>query len=455
MDLPPSSDPIERRGRFRVERLIGRGGSAAVYEVVLEGLERRFALKVLLSPDATTTARLKREARALARLHHPHIVAPVDFGFDGGEPYLVMELVVGETLAGRLARVGRLDLQEIAAIFLPVCSALVAAHAVGIVHRDLKPSNIMLAIGPGKRLLPKVVDFGLARSVTEREATLTGGGVLGTVGYLSPEAARGDRNVTGLSDIYAVGVMLFECATGQLPFRGESAYEVMHAIVTASPAVPSTIIPGLSPQFDALVASAMARERSLRPPSAIALGRALLSFADSATRALWEPEFESNVDATGERDPVLGQGAATLTDQHLTAIGSPRSGQAPRLFAQAMPAFAAVVLGFLAWMLLRSQPRSDAESPPSQVVVPNRRDSTPSLAPPRGDAPAALATETVPTSSAQEIAPSARAPSTPISLAASLPGSRHVRPAGSSQPKPAASASPTFEHGANGALILE
>src|SRR4029077_15653740 len=126
---------------------------------------------------------------------------------------------------------------------------------------------VLLAVGPGGSPFPKVLDFGVAKSVGADERALTGSGVLGTVGYLSTEAARGERDLSAQSDVYALGVMLFECATGRLPFLGASSYEVMHATVTDAPVVPSSIVAELPPAFDALIASALARERSDRLPS--------------------------------------------------------------------------------------------------------------------------------------------------------------------------------------------
>jgi serine/threonine-protein kinase len=267
---------------------------AVVYEVVHERLGKRFALKVLGAPSAQASARLEREARIIARLRHPHVVEAVDFGDDGESRYLVMELVEGETLAARLSRAGRLSPDQIAEIFLPVCSALAAAHQAGIVHRDLKPSNIMLTRGPGGRVWPKVVDFGVSKMPEDAPEPLTrSGAVIGTVSYLSPELARGARDVTGTSDVYSLGTILFECATGRLPFVGDSSYDVMHAIVTQAAPPPSTIAPDVPAAVDALVVRALERDRAARFESARALGRELLAIADATTRSMWEREFDA------------------------------------------------------------------------------------------------------------------------------------------------------------------
>jgi serine/threonine-protein kinase len=447
MNEPHPLSRAEACGRYRVKRLIGRGGMAAVYEVEHETLGRRFALKALLAPGKIATARLEREARALARLDHPHIVAPVDFGVGDHGPYLVMELVTGETLATRLARVGRLDLAEIAAVFLPVCSAVGAAHAIGVVHRDLKPSNVALSIGPGGRLVPKVLDFGVAKSLDdESQRTLTGSGVLGTVSYLSPEVARGERSLDERTDVYSLGVMLFECATGQLPFRGESSYEIMHKIVTGPRAAPSSVAGDLPPAFDALAESALARERADRLPSARALGRALLAFADGPTRALWEREFGVETPAVdGGAD--AGEHDATLTEDHLAAIGGPRSSLSPSWWAHPKTALllglavlALVGVGAIPFARPPSAGSAVAASAPATTLSPTIAKPEPSAGSPIDDvAPP----------------PSSPAPAVPASTPASPPLRREPRthvPAAA--PAPPASVRP-LQRGANGAVILE
>jgi serine/threonine-protein kinase len=435
-------------GRYRVMRLLGRGGMAAVYEVEHETLGRRFALKALLAPGGIATARLEREARALARLDHPHIVAPVDFGVEDHGPYLVMELVTGETLATRLARIGRLDLTEMAAIFLPVCSALAAAHATGVVHRDLKPSNVALSVGPGGRLVPKVLDFGVAKSIDDAFQTLTGGGVLGTVSYLSPEVARGERSVDERTDVYSLGVMLFECATGQLPFRGESSYEIMHRIVTGSHAAPSSIASDLPPEFDALAESALAREREHRLPSARALGRALLAFADDPTRALWQREFAVETPTADARAFPAAERDATLTEDHLAAIGGPRSSLLPGRWARSktalllgVAALALVGIGGLPFAGPPAATGSVGVAPaPATALSPTIAKPDPSASsPPDNVAPP----------------PSSSALPVPVPTPASHSPSRVPwTHSASAAPAPPASTRP-FERGANGALILE
>src|ERR1700690_4289035 len=210
-------------GRYRLERQIGAGATARVWLAFDSVLERNVAIKMLAAPIGGETAhieRFRREARAVAKLQHPHIVAVLDSGEHDGMPFIVLEYVEGETLKERIQRVGRLTITEAGAFAIEVARALDAAHARGIVHRDVKPQNILLDPEAGA----KVTDFGIARSVQEESLTV-GGRVLGATDYVSPEQALG-REVTGQSDLYSLGVVLYETLTGSVPFRGENAVAV-------------------------------------------------------------------------------------------------------------------------------------------------------------------------------------------------------------------------------------
>lgn len=214
-------------GRYRLERQIGTGATARVWLAFDSVLERRVAIKMLAEPIGGETAhieRFRREARAVAQLQHPHIVAVLDSGEHDGMPYMVLEFVEGETLKERIRRVGRLTITEAVAFAIEVARALDAAHARGIVHRDVKPQNILLDPEAGA----KITDFGIARSGDEIALTI-GGRVLGTTDYVSPEQALG-HEVTGQSDIYSLGVVLYESLTGAVPFSAPSqvAVATMH-----------------------------------------------------------------------------------------------------------------------------------------------------------------------------------------------------------------------------------
>jgi serine/threonine-protein kinase len=214
-------------GRYRLERQIGAGATARVWLAFDQVLERQVAVKMLADPIGGESAhieRFRREARAVANLQHPHIVTVLDSGEHEGMPFIVLEYVDGETLKERIQRVGRLTITEAVAIAIEVARALDAAHARGLVHRDVKPQNILLDAEGGA----KITDFGIARSGNEDGLTV-GGRVLGTTDYVSPEQALGHQ-VSGQSDLYSLGVVLYESLTGSVPFKAPShiAVATMH-----------------------------------------------------------------------------------------------------------------------------------------------------------------------------------------------------------------------------------
>jgi eukaryotic-like serine/threonine-protein kinase len=206
-------------GRFRLEEKIGSGGMSTVYRAFDETLERWVAIKIMhreISDDPQQIERFRREARAVARLSNPHVVTVIDAGEDEGYPYIVFEYVAGETLKERIKRVGRLPVTEAVAYAIEIGRALQAAHGARLVHRDVKPQNVL--IDPEGRA--KVTDFGIARSLEAEGLTVTGR-VLGTTDYVAPEQALGEE-VTEQSDIYALGVVLYEMLVGTVPFKADT-----------------------------------------------------------------------------------------------------------------------------------------------------------------------------------------------------------------------------------------
>jgi tRNA A-37 threonylcarbamoyl transferase component Bud32 len=209
--------------RFRLEEKIGSGGMSSVYRAYDPTLERRVAIKMMhrdISSDPDQLERFRREARAVAQMNHPHVVTVIDAGEDEGAPYIVFEYVEGETLKERIRRLGRLPPDEAIAYAIEIGRALECAHAHKLVHRDVKPQNVL--IDPDGRA--KVTDFGIARSM-EAQGLTAPGRVLGTTDYVSPEQALG-HEVTEQSDIYSLGVVLYEMLTGEVPFKADTQVAV-------------------------------------------------------------------------------------------------------------------------------------------------------------------------------------------------------------------------------------
>src|ERR1700761_309298 len=210
-------------GRYRLESRIGSGGMSTVYRAHDETLERSVAIKLMnreVATDSDQLERFRREARAVARLSHQNIVHVIDAGEDEGRPYIVLEYIDGETLKERIRRLGRLPIPEAVAYCVEIARALGAAHANQVVHRDVKPQNVLI----DHEGTAKVTDFGIARTLEEQGLTADGR-VLGTTDYVSPEQALG-RPVTGQSDLYSLGVVLYEMLTGDVPFHGDSQVAV-------------------------------------------------------------------------------------------------------------------------------------------------------------------------------------------------------------------------------------
>ncbi|MFI8004452.1 Stk1 family PASTA domain-containing Ser/Thr kinase [Streptomyces sp. NPDC086010] len=254
-------------GRYRIDARIAVGGMATVYRAVDTRLDRVLALKVMhpaLATDVAFVERFIREAKSVALLAHPNVVAVFDQGAQGAYVYLAMEYVAGCTLRDVLRERGALQPRAALDILEPVLAALGAAHRAGFVHRDMKPENVL--IGDDGRV--KVADFGLVRAVGT--ATDTTGSLLGTVSYLAPEQIEQGTADTR-SDVYACGVVLYEMLTGGKPHAGDTAAQVIYQHLNQDVPAPSAVVPGLASGLDRLVAAATARSPELRPHDAVAM----------------------------------------------------------------------------------------------------------------------------------------------------------------------------------------
>ncbi len=256
-------------GKYRIVRLLGTGGMGAVFEGENTRIRRRVAIKVLhasVSGSGETVARFEREAQAAGRIGSEHICEVLDLGVLPDESrYMVMEYLDGETLSARIKKSGRLPPAQSIPLMAQVLDALGAAHAAGIIHRDLKPDNIfILPNKAGRTDFIKILDFGVSKfsQLGGEEMNVTrAGSVVGTPYYMSPEQARGMAVVDARSDIYALGVVLYQATTGQVPFRAETFNELLFKIALELPPPPQQFVPDLDPEFSMIIQRAMAREQ--------------------------------------------------------------------------------------------------------------------------------------------------------------------------------------------------
>ncbi|MFZ5912129.1 MAG: protein kinase domain-containing protein [Chloroflexota bacterium] len=252
----------ENVGAYRILEQLGQGGMATVYKAYHAALDRYVALKVLhpaFHEDKTFTARFQREARVVAKLEHPSIVPVYDYAEHESRPYLVMKYIEGETLKSRLAQ-GPLDTGEINRVVEAVGLALAYAHKQGILHRDIKPSNVLIATD-GQMYL---ADFGLARIAQAGESTLSTDSIMGTPQYISPEQARGDKDLDAGTDIYSFGVMLYEMVVGQVPFSADTPFSIIHDHIYTPLPLPRVVNPDVPESVERVLLKALAKDRNDR-----------------------------------------------------------------------------------------------------------------------------------------------------------------------------------------------
>lgn len=252
----------ENVGPYRIVEQLGQGGMASVFKAYHAALDRYVALKVLhpaFLEEPNFLARFQREARVVARLEHPHIVPVYDFADHAGQPFLVMKFIEGETLKAKLGR-GPLGKGDGLTIIEAVGEALSYAHRQGVLHRDIKPSNILLTSEGGIFL----ADFGLARIAEAGESTLSGDMMLGTPQYISPEQARGVRNLDEGTDIYSFGVVLYEVVVGRVPFSADTPFSIIHDHIYTPLPMPRSVNPRVPEAVERVLLKSLAKERGDR-----------------------------------------------------------------------------------------------------------------------------------------------------------------------------------------------
>ncbi len=290
-----SSDPVIGQmldGKYLVRSILGEGGMGTVYEAEHVALARAVAVKVLHPQQARKTVAVKRfhqEARAAGAIGHPNICEVFDLGMlPDGSPYLVMERLLGRTVADRIANEGGLPFDDVVDIVSQVLAGLAVAHEKGIVHRDIKPENVFLCERPGFPTVAKLLDFGVSKMLSpvlsgerDEDMDLTRTGmVMGTPFYMSPEQARGDRDLDGRVDLFACGVILYEVLTGRRPFLAANYNALLLQILTATPKPLRELRPSVPPGFERVVARALERDRTKRYQKALDFQRDLLALRE-------------------------------------------------------------------------------------------------------------------------------------------------------------------------------
>ncbi|NWG16881.1 MAG: protein kinase [Chloroflexi bacterium] len=289
-------------GPYQIVGQLGQGGMASVYKAYHAKLDRHVAIKVMhqaFLEDPNFQTRFEREAQIVAKLEHPHIVPVYDYAETEGQPYLVMKYIEGRTLKSTLSA-GPLPLEQVAQIMTPIADALTYAHQRGVLHRDIKPSNIVLdASGT-----PYLTDFGLARIAQAGESTMSQDMILGTPQYISPEQARGERNLDSRTDVYSFGVILYEMVVGRVPFNADTPYAIVHDHIYSPLPMPGELNPDVPPAVERVLVKALAKNPAERYESAADL---MADFRQALS--------ESGLRAMSPLRPQVMDDSPTITDQ--------------------------------------------------------------------------------------------------------------------------------------------
>jgi serine/threonine-protein kinase len=448
MDVRPGEFVAQK---YRVVRMIGQGAMGSVFEAVHALTERSVALKVLAEDlkTAEMRARLLREARACGRIQHRNVIEVFDVGeLEDGRPFLVMPLLSGETLEGRIDREGALSEEVALDVAMGVAKALVAAHDLGIVHRDLKPGNVFLHHEDASGVItPKVLDFGISKILSRDEASFTDAGrAVGSPAYMSPEQAQGLADLDARTDVWSFGVMLAEMLSGNLPFEGDTPYAIVGNIIHGSLPDFDAVCPNASPALRALMRRTVLRDRSVRlgsarelvaaleaarrDPSDVTLGSAAVPAEPRATAVPPAPVSQPRAQQPSPSSPRIGAVTMSALETQKIDIQGPRRGSrvAGIIAASALVTIALVIGGFV-WSRPASTAATTVEARGS-AVVPTAPTDAPS-------APAEVTANAAATATAQTTASAPRVETAePSAMPPTTPTRPAVRPYSRPAPRP-------------------
>jgi serine/threonine-protein kinase len=453
--MPEEKAPVAQgeivAGKYRVDRVLGSGGMGIVVAATQLELDRPVAIKFLVAEAAKApeiVARFAREARAVAKIQGEHVARVLDVGvLENGLPYMVMEYLDGADLAQHIALEGRLPLPEMAKYMLEACEALAEAHAAGIVHRDLKPANLFLARRPDRTTIVKLLDFGISKSPVGATAGITSTqAIMGSPVYMSPEQLVSAKHVDARSDIWSLGVVLYEALAGTPPFNAESMPQIVTRILH-TPAPPlSDARPDLPPSVGAIVERCLAKDPAARFGDVAELASALAPFVEDGARSV-----ERIARVLGRNDALPPQAALHAPSMRPgadawggTQAHLPRRSVGPWIVAAVVGACA--VLGVAAVVVRSTRRREPASPPVAAIVVPSVSLATQDLPPvklePPADPPGASASGAASTGPAVVAAhpkPTATHPGRPAPAALATTGTPTAAPT----PAPATAPEPT------------
>jgi serine/threonine-protein kinase len=451
-DLPREGDVIA--GKYRIVRKLGSGGMGVVFEAMHEKLRQRVAIKMLL-PTALThrqaVERFEREARAAAQLKGAHVARVVDVdSLPSGAPYMVMEFLEGSDLAAELEARGRLPVGEAVDYVQQACEAMAEAHALGIVHRDLKPANLFLTTVNGRRTL-KVLDFGISKVMDDEGANVTSTHAsLGTPLYMSPEHVRSAKHVDAQSDVWSLGVILYELLTGRPPFVGEGVAAVAASITADEPTPPRELEPSIPESLERALLIALSKKKEGRYPSAHALSAALGGV--TTTDRTRDTGSSGGVSPVATTTTTLAARAVADTLAAATPAALPArtagewstgAGRAPAAEKRGglvllLGAAVVVLAALLAWRTLRS----GAEPGQSAMAVASSGSSDSPTPVASGAATASTPIDRVAASASAAAAPSSSVSADKSASVASSPASSTHRSGVKAAPPPSARPSP-------------